>query len=55
MNFPPLEFSLLALVMVLVALLALDVLSGAQGIVFVAFAPMLVWGIVLFIKGRQPR
>ncbi len=50
---PPLEFALVTLILVLVALLALNVLSGAQSSVFVAFLPMLVWGVVLVVKGRQ--
>ncbi|MBI4672209.1 MAG: hypothetical protein HY741_11165 [Chloroflexi bacterium] len=53
MNFSALNFTLLALALLFLALLLSSALSGAPGMVYFAFAPALVWGIVLALQGRR--
>ena len=53
MNLSTLQFPLLALLLLFLALLILVALSGAPLLVFFAFAPAVVWGIVLAFRGRR--
>jgi hypothetical protein len=53
MNTSSFQFPLLALALLFLALLILDVLGGAAGAVYGAFAPALLWAIVLAVKGRR--
>ncbi|HZQ09873.1 MAG TPA: hypothetical protein VFD70_25065 [Anaerolineae bacterium] len=53
MNLPLADFALLTVLMTFIVLLALDVLSGAPSILFLAFLPAIVWGIVIALKGRR--
>lgn len=47
------EFSLPASALLLVALLVLNVIGGAPGVVWFAFAPALVWAFVLALRVRR--
>jgi hypothetical protein len=53
MNISSFQFPLLALALLFLALLILDVLGGAAGAMYGAFAPALLWAIVLAVKGRR--
>ncbi len=53
MNLPLADFALLTVLLTFIVLLALDVLSGAPSSLFLAFAPAIVWGLVIALKGRR--
>jgi hypothetical protein len=53
MNLSSLNFSLLAIILLFVALMILGVLSSAPVVMYLAFGPALVWAIVLALRGRQ--
>ena len=53
MNFSSIPFSLLTLLLLFAALLILLLWSGAAGILYLAFAPALLWGVMVAIRGRS--
>jgi len=53
MNPSTLQFPLLAIALLFLALLILMMLSGAPLVAYFAFAPALGWGIVLALQGRR--
>lgn len=53
MNLSSLSFSLLAVGLLCIALLIVAALGGGVDAVSLAFAPVLVWAVVLAVKGRS--
>ncbi len=54
MNLSVLAFPLLAIGLLCIALLIIAALGGSIGAVSLAFAPVLVWAVVLALRGRNP-
>jgi hypothetical protein len=53
MNLSALSFPLLAIGLLCIALLIVNAIGGGAGAVSLAFAPVLVWAVVLALKGRS--
>ncbi len=52
MNTSSLRLPLMAVGLVLVLLLVLDFVFDAEAGVYAAFVPVLVWGLVIWVRGR---
>lgn len=53
MNLSSLSFPLLAIGLLCIALLIVNAIGGGIAAVSLAFAPVLVWSIVLALQGRK--
>lgn len=53
MNFSSVPVSLFTLLLLFAALVILLLWSGAAGLLYLAFAPALLWGILFAVRGRS--